>query len=110
MAYIVKITDRGYITYIGASSYRVNKEKYAVLTEREGEAKRYKSYAIAKRAYELLSGTCVNLYGAVEFVKVDHVPAADVAEVKHGGWVVEEFPNCSNCGAKMDGGKNEKDS
>ena len=71
MKFVVKITYRGLVDYIGNGSYRVNKEKYAVLTGMESDAKRYKTYHIAKRAYETLKESCVNLEGDVEFVKVD---------------------------------------
>ena len=71
MKFVVKITDRGLINYIGNGSYRVNKERFAVLVTNEEEAKRYKSYRIAKNAYEKLLETCVNLGGDVGFVKVD---------------------------------------
>lgn len=71
MRFVVKITYRGLVDYIGNGSYRVNKEKYAVLTGDESQAKRYKTYAIAKRAYETLKESCVNLEGEVNFVKVD---------------------------------------
>ena len=66
-------------------------------------------------------------------VILDAIPAADVVEVKHGEWIVDDAgsehcsccghkfyisalfavggnnePNCCpNCGAKMDGGENE---
>ena len=73
MRFIIKITDtrtRG-VYYVGEGTYRVNSEKYAVLRTIEREAKRYKTYHIAKRAYELLYESCVNLDGEVEFVKVD---------------------------------------
>ena len=71
MKFVVKITDRGLVNYIGNGSYRVNKERYAVLVTDEEEAKRYYSYQIAKNAYERLQETCVNLEGDVDFVKVD---------------------------------------
>lgn len=71
MRYVVKITYRGLVDYIGNGTYRVNKEKYAVLTGDEKQAKRYKTYYIAKRSYEMLYESCVNLEGDVEFVKVD---------------------------------------
>ena len=71
MRFVVKITYRGLVDYIGNGSYRVNKEKYAVLTGDENQAKRYKTYGIAKRAYETLKESCVNLEGDVKFVKVD---------------------------------------
>ena len=71
MKFVVKITYRGLVDYIGNGSYRVNKEKYAVFTGDENQAKRYRSYAVAKRAYETLKETCANLDGDVEYVKVD---------------------------------------
>ena len=71
MKFIVKIKDRGLVNYIGNGSYRVNKERFAVLVTNEEEAKRYRSYLIAKNAYEKLRETCVNLEGDVDFVKVD---------------------------------------
>ena len=71
MKYVIKITDRGLVDYIGNGSYRVNKERYAVLTGDENQAKRYKTFHIAKRAYEMLRESCVNLEGDVEFVRVD---------------------------------------
>ena len=63
MKFIVKIKDRGLVNYIGNGSYRVNKERFAVLVTNEEEAKRYRSYLIAKNAYEKLRETCVNLEG-----------------------------------------------
>lgn len=73
----------------------------------------------------------ISLYGAVSdfMIIVSTIPTADVAEVKHGAWVVtryhlylnvyeeflccsvcgyehqhdEWFEYCPNCGAKMDG-------
>lgn len=71
MKFVVKITYRGLVDYIGNGSYRVNKEKYAVLTGDENQAKRYRTYGIAKRAYETLKESCVNLDGEVDFVRVD---------------------------------------
>ena len=71
MKYVVKITFRGLVDYIGNGSYRVNKERYAVLVGDESQAKRYKTYHTAKRAYETLKETCVNLEGDVKFVQVD---------------------------------------
>lgn len=71
MRFVIKITYRGLVDYIGNGSYRVNKEKCAVLTGDENQAKRYKTYNIAKRAYEALKESCVNLDGDVAFVKVD---------------------------------------
>lgn len=71
MKFVVKITDRGLVNYIGNGSYRVYKERYAVLVSDENDAKRYRSYLIAKNAYEKLRETCVNLEGDVGFVKVD---------------------------------------
>lgn len=72
MRFVIKITDRGLTNYIGTGgTYRVNGERFVVLTGRESEAKRYKTYLIAKRAYETLSQTCVNMEGKVDFVKVD---------------------------------------
>ena len=71
MRFIVKITDRGLTNYIGNGSYRVNKERFAVLVSNQEQAKRYKTYAIAKNAYQKLYESCVNLEGDVAFVKVD---------------------------------------
>lgn len=71
MRFVVKITDRGLVNYIGNGSYRVNKERFAVLVSDEEQAKRYKTYNIAKNAYEKLTESCVNLEGDVDFVKVD---------------------------------------
>ena len=71
MRFVVKITDRGLVNYIGNGSYRVNKERFAVLVSDEEQAKRYKTYRIAKNAYEKLLESCVNLGGDVDFVKVD---------------------------------------
>ncbi len=71
MRFVVKITDRGLVNYIGNGSYRVNKERFAVLVSNEEEAKRYKTYRIAQNAYKKLSESCVNLGGDVNFVKVD---------------------------------------
>lgn len=71
MRFVVKITDRGLTNYIGNGSYRVNKERFAVLVSNEEDAKRYKTYQIAKNAYGKLSESCVNLEGDVDFVKVD---------------------------------------
>lgn len=77
MKFVVKITFRGLVDYIGNGSYRVNKEKYAVLVGDESKAKRYTTYHHAKRAYEMLKETCVNLDGDVEFVQVDTEGAKD---------------------------------
>lgn len=71
MRFVVKITDRGLVNYIGNGSYRVNKERFAVLVSDEEQAKRYKTYKIAKNAYEKLCESCFNLEGNVDFVKVD---------------------------------------
>ena len=71
MGYVVKITYRGLTDYIGNGVYRVNKERFAVLVSNEEQAKRYKTYHIAKNAYEKLTRSCVNLEGEVDFVKVD---------------------------------------
>ncbi len=71
MKFVIKITYRGLVDYICNGTYRVNKERYAVLTGDENQAKRYKTYHIAKRAYEQLRESCVNLEGDVTFVKVD---------------------------------------
>ena len=71
MKFVIKITDRGLINYIGKGSYRVNKERFAVLVTSEEDAKGYRSYLIAKNAYEKLRETCVNLFGDVDFIKVE---------------------------------------
>lgn len=72
MRFVIKITDRGLVNYVGeGGTYNVNRERYVVLTERESDAKRYKTYGIAKRAYETLRQTCVNMEGDVKFVRVD---------------------------------------
>lgn len=71
MRFVVKITDRRHTYYIGNGSYRVNKERFAVLVSDKEQAKRYKTYQIAKNAYEKLYESCVNLEGDVDFVKVD---------------------------------------
>lgn len=75
MRFVIRITDTtagaNHVYYVGNGTYRVNREKYAVLTTLECEAKRYKTYNIAKRAHEMLYESCVNLGGEVEFVAVD---------------------------------------
>ena len=71
MKFVVKITNRGLTNYIGNGSYQVNKERFAVLVSDEEQAKRYRSYKIAKNAYEKLIESCVNLKGDVDFIKVD---------------------------------------
>lgn len=70
--YVIKCIDfhERYTYYVGNGSYRVNKERYAVITETESQAKRYKSKAIAKNAYEKLFESCVNLTLEYEIIEV----------------------------------------
>lgn len=68
-----------------------------------------------------------NLQRGIDLVLIKAIPAADVAPVRHGRWMMEQprtrhghgywncsecnqlellpTPYCPNCGAKMDGGK-----
>ena len=73
LKYIVKITDATrYEYYIGnGGSYQFQGEKYAVVVERADEAKKYKSYKIARASYEKLYCSCCNLVGRVEIIGID---------------------------------------
>ena len=73
LKYIVKITDAtGYVYYIGnGGSYQFQGEKYAVVVESANVAKRYKSYNIARSAYEKINCSCCNVIGNMEIIGID---------------------------------------
>ena len=73
LKYIIKITDATrYEYYVGeGGSYQFQGEKYAVVVERAGEAKKYKSFAVARNAYKKLFDSCCNLVGKFEIIGID---------------------------------------
>jgi hypothetical protein len=73
LKYVIEITDAtGYRYYIGnGGSYQFQGEKYAVVVERAGEAKKYKSYSIACSAYEKLFKSCCNVQGNMKIIGID---------------------------------------
>ena len=86
--------------------------------------------ALLKKAYELQGGSFST---GLIVEQIEKAPAVDVVEVKHGEWIYcpqtinlqshfycsvcngirlehyvkNNFKYCPNCGAKMDGGRNE---
>lgn len=97
-------------------------------------SEKIKEYIEREAAIELgKKQSCAGIIDGGDFCNISanmlrNIPAADVAEVKHGEWIfgvtmhhewmkcsvclVSQSPNgcfsyCPNCGAKMDGGVND---
>ena len=70
--FVIQITDgTGYTYFIGnGGTYRFQGEKYAVVVERESEAKKYTSFGKAYNAYKKLNTSCCNVNGRVKIYNV----------------------------------------
>lgn len=71
--FVIHITDgTGYSYFIGnGGTYQFQGEKYAVVVEREDEAKKYKSFGTACNAYKKLNRSCCNVNGRVRIYPVE---------------------------------------
>lgn len=73
--FVINIVDgTGYSYFIGnGGTYQFQGEKYAVVVEREYEAKKYKSFNIAYNAYKKLNKSCCNINGRVNIYAVEEM-------------------------------------
>ena len=71
MKYIISTHGAILVGYIVGISCIFQNEKYAILTERKEEAKRYSSYNRASAALEKLRMSCVNIRGKCKIEEVE---------------------------------------